>query len=97
MYFRRDVWVKNQQGQAIPGAQVFLCQQPANVWPTLREGTPSPLQLTYSDPLGQVPLPQPVLTDGFGWAAVYALPGLYTLLVYLGGKLMQQYTDQLLG
>ena len=96
-FFRMDGWVKSVQGYAVPGAQVFVLNQPANTPNTLKAALPSPLVSIFSDNAGLVPLSQPVITDGFGHYNFYALPGLYTVAVYLGGSLQQVYQDQLLG
>lgn len=98
-YFRSDGWVKSALGVAVPGAQVFLCQQPANVPSALSSATPTPtpLQNIFSDPDGLVPITQPILTDGFGHYDLYVTPGTYTLAVYLSGTLSQSYEDQSIG
>jgi hypothetical protein len=92
-YFRSDGWVKSVTGAAIAGAQVYVCAQPANV----ASAPPSPLALIYSDPNGLVPITQPIITDGFGHYNFYALAGLYTVVVALGGLIQQVYPDQSLG
>lgn len=92
-YFRYDTWVKTAQGPAVPGAQVYVCTQPANT----AVAPPSPLALIYADPHGLVPITQPIITDGFGHADFYALAGLYTVVVALGGTIQQVYPDQSLG
>lgn len=77
-YFRRDDWVTDALGNAISGASVYVCSQPANT------GTipPSPEVQLYADPLGTTPISQPVLTDGYGHAFYYVLPGTYTIVYY---------------
>jgi hypothetical protein len=91
--FRTDGWVKSTQGPAVPGAQVFVCTQPANIafFP------PSPLAPIYSDPGGLIPLAQPVITDGFGHYDFYTVAGLYTVVVANGGLIQQVYPDQSVG
>src|SRR5262249_22209009 len=86
-------------GPAVPGAQVFIVQQPANVPSSLTAAvpTPTPLQTIYSDPNGLVPITQPILTDGFGHYDFYVTPGTYTLVIYLNGVLQQEYVDQTYG
>jgi hypothetical protein len=98
-FFRSDGWVKSSLGVAVPGAQVFVVQQPANVPTglTVTAPTPTPLQQIYSDPNGLVPITQPILTDGFGHYDFYVLPGTYTVAVYLSGVLQQAYADQSIG
>lgn len=93
VFFRYDTWVKSATGPAVPGAQIYVCTQPSNssVVP------PTPLAATFSDSGGLVPITQPLLTDGFGHADFYALPGLYTVIVALGGVIQQVYIDQSLG
>ena len=93
-YFRADGWVKSANGQAIAGAQIYVCSpQPANV------GTvpPSPLATIYSDPLGANPITQPIIADGFGHYDFYALQMLYTLVVVNTGIEQVYYPDQSLG
>lgn len=102
-YYRSDGWVKNVQGQAIPGAQVYVLTQPANVVAPITPPrttpvpfVPNPQALIYTDQ-GNTPLSQPVITDGFGHYDFYVLPGLYTVAVYLGGILQNFYVDQSIG
>lgn len=92
-YFRSDGWVKSSLGPAIPGAQIFVCLQPANV----ASLPPSPLAPVFSDPNGLVPLSLPILTDGFGHYDFYAQAGTYTLVVGLGGVIQRVYPDQSVG
>lgn len=102
-YYRSDGWVKLVTGQAVPGAQIYVLEQPATyVAPITPPRTtpvpfvPSPQVLIYSDE-GLTPLAQPVLTDNFGHYDFYVLPGLYTLAVFFGGILQQAYIDQSIG
>src|ERR1035437_7021960 len=103
-YYRSDGWVKAVQGPAIPGAQIYVCLQPANVFPPVTPPRPIPIPwvgpnpqaLIYSDN-GLTPIVQPIITDGFGHYDFYALPGLYTLVIMFGGKVQQYYPDQSLG
>lgn len=92
-FYRYDSWVKTALGPAVPGAQIFVCTQPANS----NQVPPTPLALIYSDPNGLVPIAQPIITDGFGHVDFYALPGLYTVIVANGGIIQQVYPDQSLG
>ena len=93
-YFRSDGWVKSSQGSAIPGAQVFVCLQPANAPTTLSAGPPSPLADVFSDPDGLVRITLPCVCDGFGHYNFYILPQFFTLLIYNAGRLQQVYPDQ---
>jgi len=74
-YYRRDDWLQNAQGQALAGAQVYYCSQPANT------GTvpPSPLVQVYADSIG-TPATNPQITDGFGHAVAYLPAGTYTIV-----------------
>lgn len=92
-YFRMDGWVKAATGAAIPGAQIYVCTQPANavVLP------PSPLANIFSDVNGLVPITQPILTDGFGHYDFYAQAGAYTIVVGYAGIVQQVYPDQSVG
>ena len=92
-YFRMDGWVKTVQGYAVPGAQVWVCLQPANV----ASVPPSPLVNIFSDHSGLVPITQPILTDGFGHYDFYAQPGTYTIVIAIGGVISQVYPDQSIG
>lgn len=98
-FWREDGFVKGTLGPAVPGAQVFVVQQPANVPSSLTAAnpTPTPLQPVFSDPNGLVPVTQPMLTDGFGHYDFYVTPGTYTVAIYLNGVLSQFYPDQSFG
>src|ERR1035437_8528277 len=91
--YRRDGWVKGTLGPAIPGAQIWVCSQPANT----DFLPPVPLVSVFSDPAGLVPVTQPIITDGFGHYDYYVAPGLYTEIVAFGGKVQQVYPDQSIG
>src|ERR1035437_4624702 len=101
-YYRVDGWVKLVSGQAVPGAQVYFLQQPANLTQVTPPRTipvpfvPNPQINIFSD-AGFTPLLQPVLTDGFGHYDAYMLPQVYTLAIYFGGKLQNFYIDQSIG
>lgn len=102
-YFRSDGWVKNVQGAAIPGAQIYVLNQPANVVAPITPPrttpvpfVPNPQALIYSDQ-GITSIVQPIITDGFGHYDFYVLPGLYTVAVFVGGILQQFYIDQTVG
>lgn len=90
---RSDGWVKSSTGPAVPGAQIYVCSQPANT----DAAPPTPLATIYSDAAGLVPITQPVITDGFGHYDFYIAPGTYTLVVALGGAIQQVYEDQSIG
>lgn len=91
--FRRDEFVRSVQGQSVPGAQVFVCTQPANV----AAYPPTPLATIYSDAAGTVPITQPMITDGFGHCYFYVAVGTYTIVVANNSVIQQTYTDQLIG
>jgi hypothetical protein len=92
-FYRSDIWVKSAQGQAIAGAQVYVCTQPANTTSV----PPSPLASIFSDNLGMNPITQPIQCDGFGHVNFYALPGLYTVVVAYNNVIQNIYPDQSLG
>lgn len=91
--FRSDGWVKNVLGQALAGAQVYVCSQPADVTYV----PPIPLASIFSDPNGVTAITQPVATDGFGHYDFYVSNGTYTVIIVTGGKIQQVYTDQTIG
>lgn len=93
VFYRYDSWVRSTLGASVPGAQVYVCTQPANVG----AAPPSPLAAIYSDSGGLVPITQPMITDGFGHVNFYALPGLYTVVIAQAGLISQVYPDQSLG
>lgn len=102
--FRSDGWVKSATGPAVPGAQIYVCTQPANTVPpeVVRNGpvqafAPTPLADLFSDPNGLVPITQPIITDGFGHYDFYAAADLYTLVVMNAGAVQQVYPDQSVG
>lgn len=75
---RDDRWITDAQGRALAGAQVYWCTQPAST----ANNPPSPLATIYSN-IGETPLSQPVLTDGFGHAFAYMDNSvLYTIVVW---------------
>jgi hypothetical protein len=103
-YYRSDGWVKTTQGPAVPGAQIYVCLQPANVTPPITPprtlpvpwAGPNPQALIYSDE-GLTPITQPIITDGFGHYDFYILPGLYTVVVMYNNVVQQVYVDQSVG
>lgn len=88
--FRSDGWVKSALGQAVAGALIYVCTQPANtsVLP------PSPLASIFSDPGGLVPIVQPISADGLGHYDFYVAPGTYTVIVANFGEIQEVYPDQ---
>ena len=77
---RDDRWVTDAQGRALAGALVFWCTQPATI---NAAPPPAPLATIYTDISGTIPMPQPVITDGFGHADAYMDDSpLYTIVVY---------------
>ena len=90
--FRLNFWVKSVLGQALNGAQVFVCLQPANI-----SNPPSPLATIYQDNAGLIPITQPIPTDGFGYAYAYTTSGLYTIVVVYNGVVQNFYPDQIIG
>lgn len=92
MLFRSDGWVKTVLGQAIAGAQVYVCTQPANI-----VNPPTPLASIFADPLGNDPITQPDPTDGFGHYFFYVPYGTYTVIVVNGGNIQAVYPDQTIG
>ena len=91
--FRTDGWVKTSQGPAVPGAQIFVCLQPANI----ASLPPTPLANIFSDVNGLVPITQPIISDGFGHYNFYAAAGVYTVIIGLAGIVQQVYPDQSIG
>ena len=92
-YFRSDGWVKSVLGQAIAGAQIYVCTQPADV----SYVPPIPQAAIYSDSEGLLPITQPLATDGFGHYDFYVAYGTYTVVVVTGGNIQQVYQDQTVG
>src|SRR5271157_83843 len=90
--FRSDGWVKTVLGQAIAGASVYVCTQPANL-----VNPPTPLASIFADPLGNEPITQPVPTDGFGHYDFYVAYGTYTVVIVNGGNIQAIYPDQTIG
>jgi len=92
-YLRRDDWVTDAMGNALSGASVYVCSQPA----TTTSIPPSPEVQLYSDPAGADPITQPVMTDGYGHAFYYAAPGTYTVVYYSPQILETILPDQTIG
>jgi hypothetical protein len=90
--FRFDGIVINAIGESVPGAQVYVCNQPAttNVIP------PSPLASLFTDSTGSTPLANPVTVDGNGNYSFYAATGTYTLVYFdpFGRIPTQVFPDQ---
>jgi hypothetical protein len=103
-YYRSDGWVKTVLGPAIPGAQIYVCFQPANVTPPITPPRttpvpwigPNPQAPIFSD-AGLTPITQPVITDGFGHYDFYVLPGLYTVVILYNGNVQEVLVDQSIG
>lgn len=100
MLFRYDGWIKNVLGQALAGAKVYVCNQPANTVQAVDKfnvpiptWVPSPLASIASNTSG-TPLSQPLFTDGFGHFDFYVGTGLYTLVIMLNNRVFQVYPDQ---
>ena len=93
IYFRSDGFVKSVLGNAIAGAQIYVCTQPvdASFLP------PVPLASVFSDVAGVAPIVQPIITDGFGHYDFYAVSGFYAVVVVNQGKLQHTYPDQTVG
>ena len=91
-YYRSDGWVKSVLGQAIAGASIYICTQPADT----AYVPPAPLAQIYADPAGLTPITQPILTDGFGHYDYYAATGTaYTEVVVNGARIQAVYQDQI--
>jgi hypothetical protein len=76
-------------GEAVSGAQVYVCTQPANT-----SLPPSPLATIYSDNAGANPVTQPLLTNGQGQASAYVAPGVYTFVYWSPYTNELVYVDQ---
>lgn len=77
-YYRYDSWCTDALGNAIAGASVAFCSQPANT----STQPPSPLIQLYADPNGVTPIANPLTTDGYGHAFAYMAEGVYTVVTY---------------
>lgn len=92
--YRIDGWVKLVSGQAVAGAQVYVCApQPTDT----SFIPPEPLASAWSDPQGVSPITFPIFTDGFGHYDAYLLPGVYTLVIVNNGAVQAVYADQSVG
>jgi hypothetical protein len=87
---RYDGFVKSALGQAIAGAQIYACTQPANT----AFIPPSPLLSIFSDINGNSLITQPLRADGFGHFDFYIPSTTFTLVIVNGGKVQQVYADQ---
>jgi len=86
-FARLDEFVQTSIGQAVPGALVFVCNQPATVTP------PGPLTALFGSSSGGS-IANPLVADGNGHVFAYVTPGIYTIIIThpLLGTLV--YTDQ---
>jgi hypothetical protein len=92
--YRKDGTVINAIGEAIAGALVYVCTQPASTAAI----PPSPLAVLFADPNGAIPLANPVVVDGNGNFFFYATPGSYTHVYFdtFNRIPTQVYPDQLI-
>lgn len=91
LFYRADGWVKNVMGQAIAGAQIFVCLQPADI----AYVPPVPLANIFADPAGLVPITQPIFSDNYGHYDYYAATDTpYTEVVVHHGTVQVAYPDQ---
>jgi hypothetical protein len=77
-YYRSDHWVQDALGNAIAGASVAFCTQPADT----STFPPSPLATLYADPNGVTQISNPLTTDAYGHAFAYMDQDLYTVVTY---------------
>jgi hypothetical protein len=77
-FYRSDQWVTDALGNAIAGASVAFCSQPA----VTSTQPPSPLIQLYADSAGVTPITNPLSTDGYGHAFAYMAAGTYTVVTY---------------
>lgn len=91
-FYRMQGWVKSVMGQAISGAQIFICA------PQPTDSTfipPEPLASIFADPAGVTPVTQPLITDGFGFYDAYVASGIpYTIVVCYNASVQAVYPDQ---
>lgn len=92
-FLRRDDWVTDAMGNAISGANVYVCSQPA----TTGSIPPSPLVQIYADSAGVTPITQPLVADGYGHTFFYVAPGTYTIVYNSPQILTQVLADQTIG
>ncbi len=95
-YYRYDGFLKTVNGQAIAGAQVYVCND-INVNLT---NPPTPLATVYADNAGANVIVQPggsLTTDGFGHFFFYALEGVYALVTVNAGVVRLYLPDQTIG
>lgn len=94
MYYRKDIVIQNTMGQALAGAQLYVCAQPANITTM----PPSPLAMVWSDPEGYYPQDsQPLIADGTGHFSYYAQADFYTEVFFYQGQLFRILPDQMVG
>lgn len=94
-YFRRDSWIQDVQGNALAGARLWVCYQPARVFKTR---PPEPLAQIFRDAQGmELAGVQPRASDGTGHFVYYAVPGFYTEVFFFQGRLVRILRDQAIG
>jgi hypothetical protein len=92
-FLRRDDWVTDAMGNAISGANVYVCSQPANTGSI----PPSPLVQIFADSAGVTPITQPLVADGYGHTFFYVAPGTYTIVYNSPQILTLVLADQTIG
>jgi hypothetical protein len=75
---RFDGMIINAVGEAVPGCNVYVCNQPLST--PLGTIPPAPLATLYTDATGLTILPNPIQADGNGNFHFYAPVGVYTLV-----------------
>jgi hypothetical protein len=104
--FKLENWTKNTLGHAIPGAQIWICSQPANTQkpippprtaPSKVPWFPNPVAVAWANSAATVPVTFPLISNGLGYCEAYLLPGVYTVVVSYGGKVQQVFEDQEVG
>lgn len=94
-YFRRDSWIQDVQGNALAGARLWICYQPARVFKTR---PPEPLAQIFRDAQGmELEAIQPRQADGTGHFVYYAVPGFYTEVFFFQGRVVRVLRDQAIG
>jgi hypothetical protein len=90
-FYRFDGTISNAIGQAIEGAYIYVCTQPA----TTSNIPPSPLATIYSNSTGTA-LANPTVADGNGNFFFYSAVGVYTLVYFdpFGRIPTQVFLDQ---
>lgn len=89
-FIQQQFTLLTAMGEAVSGADVWVCTQPANT----SSLPPSPLATAYQDSGGATQVTWPLITNGQGQTDCYLAPGVYTFVYWSPYTQELVYIDQ---